>query len=168
MRRARWRLIPESSDRPFLRALLLLGVFALVVLAFWWHFERRMDDLRRASMQDPARVLSRQDAAALNARRGLFRDGLGMDVLVRVEPESLTIPAAASPVLFVGVGRARGEAVIILPPLARRALGEHGEGLRLQTEETLARCLRHQPPGVCLTAALDALWQALNGDAPSR
>lgn len=160
-RRGRWRLIPSTSDRPFLRTLLLAGVFVLVMLAFWLHFERRMELLRGTHIQNPDQALTAAQSRELAARRTLFRDGLGLEVIVRVEKNGLSVPLASSPALFVGVGLGNGDAVVILPPLARKALGEHGEGKRLAVEERLAACIRQQPPGPCLAEALDALWLAL-------
>ena len=54
------------------------------------------------------------------------------------------------------------EAVIALPPLARKALSE---GQRLQWEEGLARCAAapDAAPAACLQQTLKSLWQDLGG-----
>lgn len=86
-RRTNWRLIPQSSDRPGLRALLLLAVFVLVAVSFWWHFERRMDALWRADMRDTAPILKSDGAHRFQEWQRSFKTRLGLDVRGRMEPE---------------------------------------------------------------------------------
>lgn len=161
-RRTPWRLIPDGSDRPVLRALLLLLVFALTVAAFWRHFGIRMQELRGRALQDAAQTLPQAEGEALAALQAMFKTGLGMSAIIRIEKEHLRVPVLEASTLFVGAGLDHHEAVVILPPLARRVMGE---GARLDAEETLARCLRAQErsPGQCLHQCLETLWTRLHG-----
>lgn len=138
-------------------------VFAATALAFWWHFERRMAALQPAPMASPFlvdqhKLLGAEEARSLHRWRTAFKEGLGMDVLVLVSPGNVDVPPFAPGTLFVGAGGS--SAVIVLPPLARKALGE---GPRLETEEALAACLRHERPAPCLEKTLSTLWRHLGG-----
>lgn len=153
-----WRLIPPTGDRPLLRAVLLVGVFACVSLAFWWHFERRMVELNQTRIQDPARILTPAETKALVQMRTALHEEFGLDVLVRVDAQELAVPDLPPAALFVGANPARREAVIVLPPLIRRVLGE---GPRLLAEEDLRQCMAAQSAGRCLQGTLQALRAGL-------
>lgn len=143
-----------------MRIVLLFGVFACTALAFWWHFERRMLALNEVHIQDPGRILSPDERRSLARTRAALRADLGVDALARVDTESLVVPVFPAPTIFVGAGLARGEALIVLPPLVRRALGE---GPRLTAEENLRRCLKSLSAGQCLQRALEELRAGLTG-----
>lgn len=155
-----FRLISSSCERPVVRVLLLAVVFALVALAFQWHFERRMAALNAGYVQDSGRVLSGAERGRLGDLRGAFKQTLGMDLLVRVEPGSGTVqvPAFPASTLFVGVNPHTAEAVFVLPPLAKKVMGE---GQRLLAEEGLSACARTQPVALCLEQSVSALFSAL-------
>lgn len=148
-----------TGDRPVLRMLLLMGVFACVAAAFWWHFGQRMAALAHPTLRDPAKALRMEDVTQLKAQREAFKRTLGMDIYVLVERDALRLPHFEPGSLFVGVGLAHHEAVIVLPPLARRALGE---GARMDAETALGRCLNDEAPGPCLIRTLETLRQALS------
>ena len=139
-------------------------------------------------LQDADGLLSVEQARALQPWRQSFRQSLGLDVLVQVSSGAVVVPPFDRGTLFVGVGRVAGpvdapmndqdadqpgaqsgaqasaqskpEAVIVLPPLARKALGE---GARLQAEESLTTCLSGAPAAACLQKTLLSLWQQLGG-----
>lgn len=163
----RLRLFSVSHDHPVLRGLLLLLVFAATAAAFWWHFERRMAQIQPPPavaifLMDKDKLLTVDEARALHVWRTTYKDNLGIAVQVLVSAGSVEVPPFAPGTLFVGAGLAAGqagpEAVIVLPPLARKALGE---GPRITAEEELAACLRDTPPASCLEKTLHTLWRHL-------
>lgn len=221
----RLRLLEVNGDRPFLRALLLLLVFAGTAAAFWWHFERRMAQVAppptvEIFLTDKDKVLTVEEARALHQWKEVFKDSLGIPVVVLVSAENVDVPPFAPGTLFVGAGLGVGQgtrleaapktdqpsreqaqapheqgpqasktsstprtehgvlpetapgaqpdtepqavpqAVVVLPPLARKALGE---GPRLAAEEALTACLRQQSPASCLEKTLHTLWRQLGG-----
>lgn len=177
----RFRLLEVSGDRPFMRALLLFLVFAGTAAAFWWHFERRMAHMAPPStaevfLTDKDKLLTVEEARALYPWRAAFKDSLGIPVLVQVSPHTVDVPPFAPGTLFVGaavptpqassatpVAKATPptpQAVVVLPPLARKALGE---GPRIEAEEALSACLREERPAPCLEKTLRTLWRQLGG-----
>lgn len=156
MRRS--RRIPLGNALNGVRIVLLMGVFACVAGAFWWHFGQRMAALAHPTLQDPATALRVEDFAKIAALHSAFKDMFGIEIYVLVEREHVRLPIFSPGTLFVGVGLARHEAVIVLPSLARRVLGEP---LRFEVETNLSRCLHDDMPGPCLIRSLESLHQAL-------
>ncbi len=152
-------LISANCSNPFVRMILLMGIFAMTASAFWWHFERRMTTLMPAdgsyAIMNEDKLLQKEDIKKLAGWRDAFYDELGMKVMIMASAGELAVPTLNGPTLFVGVGLAHKQATIVFPPLARKALGE---GLRTATEEELALCLKNSPPGLCLDVAMQRLW----------
>lgn len=155
-----YRLIAASCERPFVRMLLLIGVCAVVGLAFQWNFERHMLRLNAGYLQDSTGLLSSAERKRLADMRTSVRQILGMELLVRVEPGTATVqvPVFPASTIFVGANPHRGEAVIVLPPLAKKVLGE---GQRLLVEEQLAACMRGKALGMCLEESAQSLLTQL-------
>lgn len=155
-----YRLIAASCGHPFVRVILLAGVCVLVGLAFQWNFERHMLRLNAGYIQDSTGLLSSAERGRLADMRTAVRQMLGMDLLVRVEQETgaVQVPVFPASTIFVGANPRMGEAVIVLPPLAKKVLGE---GQRLLIEEQLAACLRDKAPGFCLEESAGALLKQL-------
>ncbi len=161
-RRNKGPMIASSCSHPALRALLLMGVFALTIAAYWWHFDRRMAEIAppdgRYSVSDVDDVLTKAQEKHLYAWRSAFKDTWGIDLFVMVSKGALILPDFPGSTLFVGVGVEMNEALLVLPPLAKKALGE---GVRVTTEEALAQCVGATPPealNICLEKALQTLW----------
>ncbi len=156
-------LISPSGGHFGLRLLLLIGVFAATITAFWWHFERRMAELQPANgahaLMDSSYILHKEEKKALYAWRDKFEKTWGLKILVHVSADDLTVPSFPTTSLYIGVGLKNNEAVIILPTLTKKALGE---GTRLLAEEELAQCSKHSAAGTCLSAVLQTLWDAFD------
>lgn len=155
-----YRLIAASCERTFVRVLLLAGVCAVVGLAFQWNFERHMLRLNAGYLQDSAGLLSRTERKQLADMRTAVRQLLGMELLVRVEQgtAAVQVPVFPASTIFVGANPHKGEAVIVLPPLAKKVLGE---GQRLLVEERLATCMRDKALGRCLEESAQSLLEQL-------
>lgn len=164
----RLRLISVNCDRPFVRAVLLAAVFAAVVWAFSWNFERRMVQLNAGYIQDSGQVLGGAERRRLEELRGLLQQQVGLKLLIRVElgQGPVQLPSNAADTLFMGVNPQTGAALIVLPPLAKKVMGE---GQRLLLEEDLSRCVAESKMQgaessfvfVCLERGAQAVVQAL-------
>ncbi len=142
-RKNRGPMISSSCDYPALRLLLLMGIFTMTASAYWWHFDRRMTELAPPdgsySVSDKDKILSKAEEKRVYEWREAFKETWGIDVFVMVSAGPLNLPDFPSSTLFVGAGIAHHDALIVLPPLAKKALGED---TRIITEETLALCIK--------------------------
>lgn len=160
MPRKKIRLISSSCKSPFVRVCLLAGIFGLAALGFQWNFDRHMRLLNAGYMQDSGNVLSRGERARLGLLRGTVRDMLGMDLMLRIEggAGAVQVPNFPASTLFVGVNPQTRRAVIVVPPLAKKVMGE---GQRLLAEEALAVCMQINAPGLCLERTVQSLLDKL-------
>ncbi len=162
-RRNNGPLIAESCDRPGLRLFILLCLFAMTVSAFWWNFERRLEALKPAGENTHAilnedKILSVENLKNLYHWREKFSKTWNIPLLLQASQGNLALPPYEVNTLYVGVGLAHQEAVVAVPPLVRKVLGE---GARLQAEEGLALCLANNDAYLCLDATLLHIWNAL-------
>ncbi len=153
------QLVSKNCENPFLRTVLLFGLFAFTASAFWWNFERRMEMLNPSdgshAIANADKILQKNELKKLYAWRDAFEKEWGIRVLIHAQAKELSLPSFPSSTLYVGVGILHGQASIVFPPLARKALGE---GLRTVTEEQLAMCIKEKSAGTCLDTAMQSLW----------
>ncbi len=140
-------LISESCEKPGLRAFLLGCIFLLIMSAYWWNFEQRLakiqppDGSHRVVNEDD--ILDKEQLRLLHAWRTRFQKEWNVQLLVQVSAGSLQLPPYPASTLYVGTGLEHAEAVIAVPPLVRKALGE---GVRIEAEEGLALCIKKATP----------------------
>ncbi len=143
-RKSRGPLISNSCERPGLRLFLFSCIFLLTISAYWWNFEKRMAKLQPPdgshSIINQGDILQKEDLKFLYAWRNRFQKEWNVPLLIQVSTDFLELPPYPASTLFVGVGLSHGEAVIAVPPLVRKALGEN---LRLEAEENLALCIKN-------------------------
>lgn len=107
-----------------LRTFGLVAVIGLVALAFWKNSERNEERLNaRSSFSDAAGALSEDEREHVRAFIGSLRKTYGIEAKVQIAAGELAPPPADGKTLFVGVSPQQKTAVVLLPPLARRALG---------------------------------------------
>ncbi len=156
-------LISSNCSNPFLRMLLLMGIFAMTASAFWWHFETRMQSIAPPAgtyaIVNEADIIPKNELKTLYDWRDAFKEKWGVQVFLQLSEGELSVPDFSANTLFVGVGLQHHQATIVFPTLVRKALGE---GLRTITEEKLALCVKTTPPGTCLDLAMQSLWDGFN------
>ncbi len=140
-------LISASCERPGLRLFLLGCLFMLIMSVYWWNFEKRMAKLQPPdgshSIINQGDLLQKTDLDFLYAWRSKFQKEWNVPLLLQVSRGSLELPPYPASTLYMGVGVSHAEAVIAVPPLVRKALGE---GLRIEAEETLSLCIKNELP----------------------
>ncbi len=160
-RRKSGPLISASCERPGLRFFLLIGLFCLTFSAFWWNFERRMEQINPAppnkSILNEDGLLLPGDVKNLDAWREKFSQKWNVPLVLQASKGELKVPEYSVDTLYVGAGFSYAEGVISVPPLVRKVIGE---GARLQAEEALSLCLKKEPVGPCISSALQSLWNA--------
>ena len=122
------RLPLVNADTPgqfFLRTMLLIAVFALTAWAFWANTERRLADVRAASaVWDEADLLTDAQEKALRELVDAFREVHGVKLLIHIRRDTPALPKLDAQTLFVGLCPAKGQAIVELPPLLRKAYGD--------------------------------------------
>ncbi len=186
-RRKMGPLISPNCSNYGLRYLLFMAVLAFVASAYWWHFDKQLAKITAKSAEENAvqhaqvyainnehGLFSAEDMAKLTDMREAFKAEWGIPLYIHVSPEILQVPEFEPHTLYVGAGLKHNEAVIIFPPLLKKALGtvpkigenidelpDKAEGIRLETEEKLAQCLPQNTLAHCLDAAASSLWKAM-------
>ncbi len=154
-------LISASCDRPALRFFLLIGLFCLTFSAFWWNFDRRMEQInpeaKNTMIINDNQILTQENIALLESWQKKFSEKWNIPLLIQASKEELKVPSYAVDTLYVGAGALHAEGIIALPPLVRKVIGE---GTRLTAEETLSACLKANNMGFCLNNTLQSLWTA--------
>ncbi len=155
-------LISTSCDRPGLRLFILVCLFSLTMSAFWWNFERRIGDLKpekkiQTIINDDG-ILTEESLLNFNIWREKFSKTWNIPLILQASAQELKLPPYPINSLYVGIGLKHHEAVIAVPPLVGKILGE---GKRLQTEEGLSACLKKDSPIICLDKSLQSIWTSL-------
>ncbi len=152
-----------------LRGLGVVFVFMGVVWLFWKHNARTMEmiEMQQTESQqvvvDATKTLTQEQIKAIRDLGRALKSAYGLELSVRIEDQPIVDPGPDQYMVFFGLYPAGSQAVVILPPLAERAVGQG-----------LANYLRSQhfapywqsgdwPRG--LGEALGLLWDHLN--APS-
>lgn len=155
-------LVRGEGREYLLRLILLMGVFALAGGAYWLHFERRFAAIQaRHALRDDAGALGAADRSAIAARSALLRERWGLSLLIHVRPDEVPVPDLDAATVFVGVVPGGQQGVVVLPPLAGRAVTSLA---RRNLELDLDACTKNAPPGPCLVEALDRLCALLSAD----
>ncbi len=186
-RRKMGPLISPNCSHYGLRYLLFMAVLTFVASAYWWNFDRHLSNFSTKSAEENAMqsaqsyiinnehgLFSAEDVAKLTDMRDAFKAEWGIPLFIHVSPEALHVPEFEPYTLYVGAGLKHTEAVIIFPPLLKKALGtlpkaqeninelpDRAEGIRLETEEKLAQCLPQNTVAHCLEAAVSSLRKAM-------
>jgi hypothetical protein len=120
-------LFSVRADTPWeflLRFVALLLVVGGVILAFWKHSERRMEDINaRLGLSDETRTLTKDERAHVQDFITAMRRDYGLEARVQVAQGVLSPPAADGKTLYLGLSLESKTAVVQLPPLVARALG---------------------------------------------
>ena len=158
--------IARAHMRPaWVRLPLMLIFFIGMGTLFSFHFERRLEFLEsKSSFWDETGRVSDTEHSRLNRHIRRFRGAWGMPVIIHIRKDTVLLPEKMNPnTLFIGVSPTRGDAVILLPPLASRALkaGDAQPGIRHGMERELGLCARDGNPVSCLENTLSQLDSVL-------
>jgi len=155
----------KSPLEALLRLAGILAVMGLAVLGFWWNSARNLERIAartdaRQGLADEAKGLDQDERGHVLAFIAALRRNYGVEARVRVAQTRPTPPEPDGKTLFIGLGLADKTAVVQLPPLISRALGQDF-GPRLEQEHFPF----HFAPGKSwqkgLVAALDLIESRL-------
>jgi len=115
----------NSSGEFFLRAMLLLAVFAAVAAAFWYQTEHSYKEIRsRGSVYDQTETLTSAQQTALREFASAMRETHGLKLRVQVRNTPVVLPAELdTKTVFIGINPYTRQVLVEFPPLLRKALG---------------------------------------------
>ncbi len=155
-----------SGREKVVRTLLLIGLFVICGFAFQAHFERRFTEIEaRHAFLDEIGVVKPEERAVLDAAVARLREHWGLRVLVHVRAGAVLAPKLGPERLFVGVAPGRRQALVLLPPLVKKAVPA---GLDRDLELRLDECAALRPAALCVAEVLHTLERALAGGDKER
>lgn len=144
-------LIPEGSNLKVFRMILLILIFVFCAFAFNWNFQNRIDKLNSLFIDDKSKIISKDEMLLLSNIHMSFKDqlGIGIDILVDNNMnKTLIVPSLKANSIFIGVNVASHEALLIIPMLVKKIVGE---GNRILLEEELSTCLQKNTAFQCIS-----------------
>ena len=115
----------NSSGEFFLRAMLLVAVFAVVAVAFWYQTEHSFKEIRsRGTVYDQTETLTSAQKTALRDYAAALRETHGLKLRVQVRNTPVVLPASLdSKTVFIGINPYTRQVLVEFPPLLKKALG---------------------------------------------
>ena len=122
---ARFSLRAKGPMEALLRTAGFMLVVGLTVLAFWKNSERNMERLNaRFGLSDETKSLSPDQRDHVQAFITAMRKNYGIEARVLITRQSPALPEPDGKTLYVGLCPEERLAVVRLPPLVARAIGE--------------------------------------------
>ena len=151
----------ESGGARFLRIMLLVCVFLGVGWLYTLHFDNALEDIQsRSSVMDKSKSLSTEQKAQFQEMAKLFRDELGLELVLRVSQGTPEPPKLKAKSLYLGVDVTGKRLVAVFPPWVERTLGEgYTESLNERMQPYFAS--DSWPTG--LMKALKLIWERMTG-----
>ena len=144
-----------------IRSVLLVALFALCGVGFWFHFEQRFAQIEAEhAFQDETGTVTRAQREILAEYADRLRQAWGVKTLVHIRRESVPAPKLKTDTLFVGVAPGRRLALVLAPPLVKKALPP---GFTFGLETRLDECAASRPAAGCVAEILHALDETLSG-----
>lgn len=155
----------------FLRTVGFFAVFAIAAWAFWLNNQRRIAQYsEEAAVKDPGQMLSESDRRLVRDFREALQERYGLNMRLSLGPGAATPQATDAKTLYLGLDPEARRAVLVLPPLLRRGLGEEFAAY-LETEH-FDPYFQAQDWAQGLRTALVLLWSRLEsleaGPAPAQ
>ena len=114
----------ESPGVRFLRTMLLICVFIGVGWLFTLHFDNAIEDIKsRSAVVDKSNSLSSEQMNQFREMGKLFRDELGIELVLRVAEGMPEPPELKAKSLYLGVDVTGGRLVTVFPPWMERVVG---------------------------------------------
>lgn len=154
----------DSSGEFFLRAMLLLAVFAIVAVAFWYQTEYSFKEIRsRGTVYDQTETLTSAQKSALRDYAAALRETHGLKLRVQVLNTPVELPDSLdSKTIFIGINPKSQQVLVEFPPLLRKALGANYM-YTLQNTHFAPYFAKNQWQAG-LASALQQIWDDIGGN----
>lgn len=151
----------ESGGTRFLRTMLLICVFVGVGWLYTRHFDKAIDDIKsRSAVLDQTASLSSDQKGQLREFAKLFREELGIELVLRVADGLPEPPDLKAKSLYLGIDATGHRIVGVFPPWIEKSLGPEFDD-ELQTHMEPYFELDSWPTG--LMKALQTIWERITG-----
>lgn len=154
----------SSSGEFFLRAMLLIAVFAIVAVAFWYQTEYSFKEIRsRGTVYDQTETLTPAQKTALRDYAAALRETHGLKLRVQVRNTPVELPSSLdSKTIFIGINPESHQVLVEFPPLLRKALGANYM-YELQNAHFAPYFAKNQWQ-TGLASALQQIWDDIGGN----
>jgi hypothetical protein len=113
-----------SAREKLLRMLALVGIFALVIWAFWEHTGQTMRKIQQQqAVYDATDSLSKKQLSFVRGFASNLKSEYGLEFRMQVSNEPVEEPRLDSKTVFLGVDPASKQVVVRFPPLLSKSLG---------------------------------------------
>ena len=148
----------NSSGEFFLRAMLLIAVFAVVAVAFWYQTENSFKEIRsRGTVYDQTETLTSAQKSALRDYAAALRETHGLKLRVQVRNTPVVLPASLdSKTIFIGLNPYTQQVLVEFPPLLKKALG--AQYMYMMQNEYFTPYFQKNQWQAGLASALQQLW----------
>lgn len=160
------RFMPKAGEytpkEKIFRALALVGVFALVIWAFWEHTGRTLRQIKDSqAISDTTGSLDKKQLAFVRGFARSLEAEFGLEFRLQVRDEPVEDPELNGKTVFFGIDPAAKQVVVRFPPLLSNALGKDFlEQLQNNHLSTLFDEGNDWREGI--TFALAAIWERLS------
>ncbi|MBU1003562.1 MAG: hypothetical protein KKE73_13695 [Proteobacteria bacterium] len=151
----------ESGGTRFLRSMLLICVFIGVAWLYTKHFDHAIEDIQtRSSVLDKSGSLSSKQKSQFRDFAKLFRDELGIDLVLRVASGTPEPPQLKSKSLYIGIDSTGGKIIVVFPPWIEKSLGP---GFNDELQEHMRPYFESNSWPTGLMKALQLIWERVTG-----
>ena len=113
----------QTSGEKFLRAMLLLAVFAVTGYLFWVQTGKNMEEIQnRGMIADKTGTLTKEEKKILREMGLFLEQEFGQDLKVVVDVEPVALPELDSKTIFLGLCPEERQVLVEVPPLVRSRL----------------------------------------------
>ncbi len=150
----------HTPGEKFLRALLLIGVFAVAGWGFWLNSEVTLNNIQsRGAVWDETGLLQEDEKQGLRAMAARFTAEHGINVRMQLCTGKAELPRQAPRTLYIVISPEHKQVLIDFPPLLHKALGD--EFMDWLQNTHFVPYFAQEQWGIGLADALKAIWQRL-------
>ncbi|BBD08891.1 hypothetical protein [Desulfovibrio ferrophilus] len=151
----------ESGGARFLRTMLLICVFIGVGWLYTKHFDNALEDIKtRSAILDKSGALSSDQKAQFRDFAKLFREELGIELVLRIADGTPEPPKLKAKSLYIGIDSTGGKLIVVSPPWIEKSLGS---GFNDELQEHMRPYFESDSWPTGLMKALQLIWERVTG-----
>ncbi|MGM0609764.1 MAG: hypothetical protein ACQES5_01605 [Thermodesulfobacteriota bacterium] len=108
------------------RILAMIGIFIAVGVLFWKNFEHSLTHIEsKQNLWDQTQTLNKAQKQAIYNFAKRIKRKYGLELQIKITREKTMVPKLDGKTIFIGLCPPKHEAIIIFPPLAKKAVGDN-------------------------------------------